>query len=107
VLQDIVNELGRRLEYDVTNGCYQGTPNAVGFDGIWCDPSGYRLVIEVKMTDAYRLSLDTIARYRDQLLSQGTLARPCSILIFVKSGLHLSDMSEKRGVSTGGDKASF
>jgi hypothetical protein len=83
VLQDIVNELGRRLEYDVMNGRYQGTTNAVGFDGIWRDPAGHRLVIEVKTTDAYRLSLDTIARYRDQLLLQGTLARPCSILIIV------------------------
>jgi hypothetical protein len=57
VLQDIVNELGRRLEYDATNGRYQGTTNAVGFDGIWRDPAGYGLVVEVKTTDAYRLSL--------------------------------------------------
>ena len=83
VLQDLVNELGRRLEYDVTNGRYQGTTNAVGFDGIWRDPSGHGLVIEVKTTDAYRLSLDTVARYRDQLLAQDVLAKPCSILIVV------------------------
>jgi hypothetical protein len=83
VLQDLVYELGRRLEYDVTNGRYQGTTNAVGFDGIWRDPSGYGLVVEVKTTDAYRLSLDTVAGYRDQLLAQGVLARPCSILIVV------------------------
>jgi hypothetical protein len=34
-------------------------------------------------TDAYRLSLDTVAGYRDQLLAQASLARPCSILIVV------------------------
>src|SRR5260370_34643963 len=28
VLQDLVNELGRRLDYDVINGRYQGTTNA-------------------------------------------------------------------------------
>jgi hypothetical protein len=83
VLQDLVNELGRRLEYDVTNGRYQGATNAVGFDGIWRDPSGHGLVVEVKTTDAYRLSLDTVARYRDRLLAQGELATPCSILIVV------------------------
>ena len=83
VLQDIVNELGRRLEYAVTNGRYQGTSNAVGYDGIWRDPSGHGLVIEVKTTDAYRLSLDTVAKYRDQLLNQNLLTRPCSILIVV------------------------
>ncbi len=83
VLQDIVNELGRRLEYDVTNGRYQGTANAVGFDGIWHEPSGQWLVVEVKTTDAYRLSLDTIAGYRDRLLAQDKLSMPCSILIVV------------------------
>ena len=83
VLQDIVNELGRRLEYAVTNGRYQGTSNAIGYDGIWRDPSGHGLVVEVKTTDAYRLSLDTVARYRDQLLDQNLLTRPCSILIVV------------------------
>jgi hypothetical protein len=35
VLQDIVNELGRRLDFDVENGLYQGKKTAVGFDGIW------------------------------------------------------------------------
>ena len=35
VLQDLVNELGRRPEYTVTNGRYQGTSGAIGYDGIW------------------------------------------------------------------------
>src|SRR5262252_7364020 len=30
VLQDIVNELGRRLDFDVENGLYQGRKTAVG-----------------------------------------------------------------------------
>jgi hypothetical protein len=34
VLQDLVNELGRRLDYQVENGLYQGRPNAIGFDGV-------------------------------------------------------------------------
>src|ERR1044071_881726 len=32
VLQDIVNELGRRLDYHVINGRYHGTSNAIGND---------------------------------------------------------------------------
>lgn len=83
VLQDIINELGRRLEYEVTNGRYQGTVNAVGFDGIWRDPTGHSLIVEVKTTDTYRLSLDTLAGYRDQLKTRGDLAEPCSLLIIV------------------------
>src|SRR4051812_24747469 len=38
VLQDLVNELGRRLEYTAPNGRYQGTTNAIGFDGLWLSP---------------------------------------------------------------------
>jgi hypothetical protein len=38
VFQDLVNELGRRLDYKVSNGRYQGTINAIGFDGIWTSP---------------------------------------------------------------------
>lgn len=83
VLQDVVNELGRKLEYEVTNGRYQGTSNSIGYDGIWRDPSGHCLVVEVKTTDAYRLSLDTLAAYRDKLVQQNTIAAPCSILIVV------------------------
>ncbi len=31
VLQDVVNEIGRRLDFAVTNGVYQGRPNLNGF----------------------------------------------------------------------------
>jgi hypothetical protein len=41
VLQDLVNELGRRLDYEVSNGRYQGTSNAIGYDGIWASPEGH------------------------------------------------------------------
>jgi hypothetical protein len=57
VLQDIVNELGRRLDYEVTNGRYQGVTNAIGYDGIWSAPEGHSVVVEVKTTDAYRIPM--------------------------------------------------
>lgn len=83
VLQDIVNELGRRLEYDAKNGRYQGTSKNVGFDGIWMSPDQPAVVVEVKTTDAYRISLDTIAAYRDKLQASGVLPQSTSILIVV------------------------
>ena len=67
ILQDIVNEFGRRLDYTVENGLYQGRTNAIGYDGLWTAPDGHVIVIEVKTTDAYRINLDTIAGYRGQL----------------------------------------
>lgn len=81
VLQDLVNELARRLDYKVINGRYQGTSRAVGFDGV--APEGHTIIAEVKTTDTYRISLDTIASYRQRILSGGEISGPSSILIIV------------------------
>jgi hypothetical protein len=83
VLQDLVNELGRRLDYTVTNGRYQGTQNAIGFDGLWRSPEGHTIVVEVKTSDAYRISLDTLSGYRQRLISNGEITDESSILIVV------------------------
>jgi hypothetical protein len=83
VFQDLVNELGRRLDYNVINGRYQGTQNSVGFDGIWSSPQSHTIVTEVKTTDAYTVKLDTIATYRQKLLDAKEISHPSSILIVV------------------------
>jgi hypothetical protein len=83
VLQDLVNEFGRRLDFEVANGRYQGSSNAIGYDGIWRSPEGHSIVVEVKTTDAYRVSLDTIAEYRNKLLKSDQLSSSSSILIVV------------------------
>ena len=83
VLQDIVNELGQRLDCDVEHGLYQGKVNSIGFDGIWKFPNGYSIVVEVKTTDAYAISLDKIAGYRKSLIANGTISENSSILIVV------------------------
>jgi hypothetical protein len=83
VLQDLANELGRRLEYTVTNGLYQGTVKTVGFDGLWISPEGHSILVEVKTTDAYRISLDTIIGYRNRLSTSGQIVGPVSCLIVV------------------------
>lgn len=83
VLQDVVNELGRRLEFAVVNGRYSGTTNAIGNDGLWRGPDGHDLVVEVKTTDTYRISLNTIAGYRDALCEKKLLAPSHSMLVIV------------------------
>jgi hypothetical protein len=83
VLQDVVNELGRRLEYTVENGRYRGVSSGIGFDGIWHSPEGTSLIVEVKTTDAYRISLDTIAAYRSKLIEAGKIVGEPSVLIVV------------------------
>lgn len=83
ILQDLINEIGRRLDFAVTNGRYQGVVGAIGYDGIWLSPDGHSIVAEVKTTDAYRMSLDTLAGYRDRLAAAGQVSGPSSVLIIV------------------------
>ena len=60
-LQDIVNQVGRRLGFTVTDGRYRGTHNIPGYDGIWKSHAGHSIIVEVKTTDAYRIDLNTVA----------------------------------------------
>jgi hypothetical protein len=84
VLQDLVNELGRRLDYDVENGLYQGKVSQIGYDGIWTAPDGHSIVVEVKTTDAYRINLDSgAAKYRRLLIEASKVTEKSSILIVV------------------------
>jgi hypothetical protein len=86
-LQDIINQIGKRLEYDVEYGLYQGRKNKIGFDGIWKDRVGYALVVEVKTTDAFRINLDDIANYRRALASVERIdLSNSSIIIIVGRG---------------------
>lgn len=83
VLQDLVNELGRRLDYDVNNGRYAGVAGQIGHDGLWTDPNGHSLIVEVKTTDVYRISLETLANYRTRLLAGGQISAQSSGLLVV------------------------
>ena len=53
VLRDLVNELGRRLEYDVEDGRYQGVVNSIGYAGPWRSAENHAIVVEAKNTDAH------------------------------------------------------
>jgi len=83
VLQDLVNELGRRLGCDVEQGSYRGKVGGIGYDGIWRFPGGYAIVVEVKTTDAYTIRLDTLAEYRRKLNKEDRITEDSSVLIVV------------------------
>lgn len=82
-LQDVVNEIGRRLDFQVTHGRYRGTPNHPGHDGLWADSSRHTIVVEVKTTDAYRIDLNTVADYRQALAKTGQLNLEDSSMLVV------------------------
>ncbi len=82
-LQDIVNEIGRRLSFSVENGRYRGKQGVIGCDGFW-KSNDRDIVVEVKTTDTYLINLDQIAKYRNALIEQGsTTTERSSILIVV------------------------
>jgi hypothetical protein len=83
VLQDIVNEFGRRLDFDVEDGLYRGKPTAIGFDGIWRAQNQPALVVEVKTTDYVTVDLDTHSRYKERLVAKDEITREASTLIVV------------------------
>lgn len=82
VLQDIVNEIGRRIGYEVIPGRYSGSTKDIGFDGLWKDPVG-ALLVEVKTTDAYRINLDTVVNYARRAVVGGVVQAEPSVLIVV------------------------
>lgn len=83
-LQDIINQAGKRLGFDVMYGRYRGTTGHIGFDGLWRVPSGHAVIVEVKTTDAFRIDLNSIAGYRRALVNQGDCVEDqSSILIIV------------------------
>lgn len=83
VLQDIVNQIGSRLGFVVSYGRYRGIQGKIGFDGLWKFPDGHAVIVEVKTTDAYQINLDTIAKYRKEIISQGVTSEDNSSILIV------------------------
>lgn len=82
-LQDIVNELGRRLENTIDYGLYRGVRGKVGYDGLWTLPEGHSILVEVKSSTAYTIDFDRIASYRDRLKEDSKIEKSSSILFTV------------------------
>ncbi|MDQ1612756.1 MAG: hypothetical protein QOG00_2687 [Pyrinomonadaceae bacterium] len=82
-LQDIVNQVGKRLGFSITYGRYRGVQAQIGFDGLWRFPSGHAVIVEVKTTDTYRINLDSVANYRRALINQGDCLEDKSSILFI------------------------
>lgn len=83
VLQDIVNQVGKRLGFKVEPGRYKGTKGVIGFDGIWRGQDGDTIIVEVKTSDAYRISLEIVAKYRRLLIKNGHINEEQSSILYV------------------------
>lgn len=82
-LQDIVNQVGKRLGFAVEYGHYRGVSGEIGHDGIWRRKDDIAIVVEIKTTDSFRIDLDIPARYRNQLIRSGAIEEGCSSILVV------------------------
>lgn len=82
-LQDIVNQVGKRLGFSVEDGLYQGSRSTIGHDGLWRFPDGHGVVVEVKTTDAYRINSEKIAEYRKALIATHAIEEDKSSILIV------------------------
>lgn len=70
-LQDLVNHVGRLLEFEVEFGRYRGVRgDEIGFDGHWVASDDYHLVVETKTTQEFAIRTDTLLSYINGLISQ-------------------------------------
>lgn len=82
VLQDLINEVGRRFGYEVIHGLYKGKKGDNGFEGLWKNQNGSSIIMESKTSDAYTLNIDSIVGYREKLVADNQIDQnKCSILI--------------------------
>jgi hypothetical protein len=95
VLQDIINEVGVRLGYRVSWGRYRGVRNEPGHDGLWRAPDGHDIVVEVKTTDAYRISIETIANYRRHLIRKDAINDERSSVLIVVGRQDTGELEEQ------------
>jgi len=82
-LQDVINEVGRRLGFKVQNGLYRGKVNEIGNDGLWDSDDASAVILEVKTTDAYTIDLDTLANYRKKLATEKKIELEKSSILMV------------------------
>jgi hypothetical protein len=85
VFQDIINESGRRLGFQVEPGLYKGIRGGdKNYDGLWKSEDGFSIMVEVKSTDTYTVELEKLSDYVEKLSNDEKVKEEkTSILIVV------------------------
>lgn len=90
-LQDVINAIGARLGFAVEYGIYQGTSKNIGFDGLW-QADGNHIVVEIKTTDAFRITLDRAGDYLNRLVAERGLDRETFSILYVVGRFDTGDL---------------
>ena len=93
-LQDVINEVGRRLGFKVENGLYRGKVNEIGNDGLWHSDGNAAIILEVKTTATYAIDIDTLANYRKKLAAEGKIGLEKSSILIVVGRTEKTDSLE-------------
>ena len=84
VLQELVNEVGKRLGFNVEYGVHRGRRNTIGYDAIWTTKDQYSIIIESKKTDVYSIDLGNLNEYRKKLIESGRISEEKSSILIVR-----------------------
>jgi len=77
-LQDLVNNIGRRLGFEVEYGVYQGRSDTIGYDGRWISTAtddDTHLVVETKTNTAYSIDPGQAGEYMAELVDEHEVDR--------------------------------
>jgi len=77
-LQDLVNNVGRRLGFEVEYGIYQGVSGTIGYDGHWVSTATNEethLVVEIKKSTAFSIGPEQAGDYMEELVENEGLDR--------------------------------
>ena len=83
-LQDLVNEIGSRLGFNITHGRYRGSPSKdeIGCDGLWAT-SNTSIVIEIKTSSTYSIDLNKVGSYKKDLIQRGDCSEENTSILLV------------------------
>ena len=73
-LQDLINHLGRLLEFEVTFGPYEWLPGQIAFNGRWKSTWGPNIIIEIRKREVYSPYRPTLSRVIEQMIDEGEIA---------------------------------
>ena len=77
-LQDIINNIGRRLGFEVEYGVYQGRSDTIGYDGHWTSTATEdetHLIVETKKTTAYSIDPGQAGEYMNEFTDRDDVDR--------------------------------
>jgi hypothetical protein len=77
-LQDLVNNIGRRLGFEVEYGIYQGRSDTIGYDGHWISTAtddDTHIVVETKTNTAYSIDPGQAGEYMSELVDEHKIDR--------------------------------